>query len=118
MGIKPRRTRLVPPIETHSAHWGALSIGRADAPCELPLSTRRLWRLLEAGASCFNDATYTIQSELERQEQDAIVELHHVHLPHLANAGFIEWDQESKRIIRGPQFEDLHPHLVMLREQS
>ena len=27
-----------------------------DVESELPLPTRRRWRLLEAGASCFNDA--------------------------------------------------------------
>lgn len=58
-----------------------------------------------------------MQTWPERQKQEAIVTLHHTHLPHLANNGFIKWDPESNTVKKGPQFAELCPHLKVLRER-
>lgn len=41
--------------------------------------------------------------------------LYHKHLPHLADAGFIEWDRDTNTITRGPRFEDIEPLLELIR---
>jgi predicted transcriptional regulator len=45
------------------------------------------------------------------------VGLHHVHLPRLDEAGFVDWEEESEMIRKGHRFEEVRPHLELLREQ-
>ncbi len=42
--------------------------------------------------------------------------LYHVHLPKLAQANVIEWDQERGAIGRGSQYEDIRPLLELLTD--
>ena len=46
------------------------------------------------------------------------VTAHHVHVPKLADAEFIEWDRESGVIRRGPRFHDIEPVLTVLDEND
>lgn len=46
--------------------------------------------------------------------EEASTRLHHVHLPKLEEAGFIEWDPESGTITRGPRFDEIEPLLELL----
>ncbi|MFC4359713.1 hypothetical protein ACFO0N_17345 [Halobium salinum] len=39
--------------------------------------------------------------------KSTLVELHHVHLPTLAERGFVEWDADEDAVRRGPAFEGL-----------
>ena len=36
------------------------------------------------------------------------VELYHVHLPKLADAGVVEWNRETDEIAAGPRFDQAH----------
>lgn len=44
------------------------------------------------------------------------VSLHHIHLPKLAEYGFIEWDQDENSVARGPRFDEIRPYLELLDE--
>lgn len=44
------------------------------------------------------------------------IELHHTHLPHLDDAGFVDWERESGTVDRGPAFEEIRPLLELLDE--
>lgn len=44
----------------------------------------------------------------------ADTELRHVHLPALADAGFISWDSRTGTITRGPRFGEIVPLLVVI----
>lgn len=44
------------------------------------------------------------------------LEMHHTHLPQLADADYIEWDRDTDLVWRGPRFDDLRPLLEMLWE--
>jgi hypothetical protein len=44
------------------------------------------------------------------------VELCHIHLPKLAEAGYIEWDKTSRTIRCGPEFDEIEPLVTVLRE--
>jgi hypothetical protein len=46
------------------------------------------------------------------------LETHHVHLPKLVAAGFVDWDRTSHTIRRGPDFESLEPLLKLLVENE
>lgn len=41
-------------------------------------------------------------------------QLHHVHLPKLDEAGYVEWDREADVVSRGPMFEEIEPVLRVL----
>ncbi|WP_137283906.1 DUF7344 domain-containing protein [Halorussus salinisoli] len=41
-------------------------------------------------------------------------ELHNVHLPNLAEQGYIEWDAETQTIWRGPNFDEIAPLLRLV----
>ena len=42
------------------------------------------------------------------------VELYHTHLPKLAEAGYVEWDEEGHTIRRGPNFETISPLIRLM----
>ncbi|MDG5777483.1 hypothetical protein VB773_04205 [Haloarculaceae archaeon H-GB2-1] len=46
------------------------------------------------------------------------VQLHHVHLPKLADMGFVEWDDETGEVRCGPRFDLLEPVLDVLDEHE
>ena len=46
------------------------------------------------------------------------LQLHHVHLPKLADAGYIEWDVESGLISRGPSFESIMELLKLFEDHG
>ncbi len=50
------------------------------------------------------------------EEYDEFVShrLYHIHLPKLADAGFISWDHETGVITRGPRFEEVRPLIELL----
>lgn len=45
-------------------------------------------------------------------------ELYHVHLPKLADAGYIEWDRDDRTIRRGPNSDEIAPVLRLLHEHG
>ncbi|WP_265110420.1 helix-turn-helix domain-containing protein [Halosolutus halophilus] len=46
------------------------------------------------------------------------IELHHTHLPALADAGFINWDSQTGTITRGPRFGEIEPLLTLIDDQQ
>ena len=46
----------------------------------------------------------------------AAVERRHVHLPKLAEYGFIEWDRQANAVTRGPQFAEIEPMLRVVAD--
>ncbi|MFC4358412.1 ArsR family transcriptional regulator [Halobium salinum] len=43
-------------------------------------------------------------------------ELYRIHLPKLADAGYIEWNEDTETIRRGPNFEDIAPLLRLMHD--
>ena len=43
-----------------------------------------------------------------------VLEIHHRHLPKLAEADFIDWDREADVITRGPRFEEIAPLIELM----
>ncbi|WP_425504360.1 DUF7344 domain-containing protein [Salinilacihabitans rarus] len=46
------------------------------------------------------------------------VSMHHIHLPKLAEYGFIEWDRNDDLVMQGPHFDEIRPHLKLLAENQ
>lgn len=43
-----------------------------------------------------------------------VLEIHHRHLPKLADAGFIDWDRDADVITRGPRFDKIAPLIELM----
>lgn len=43
-----------------------------------------------------------------------VLEIHHRHLPKLAEKGFIDWDREADVITRGPRFDEIAPLIELM----
>lgn len=52
----------------------------------------------------------------EREEQSERIRLQHIHLPKLADCGFVDWNQGSDSVTRGPRFDELRPFLELCEE--
>lgn len=42
------------------------------------------------------------------------LELHHGHLPRLAESAFVDWDREENLIRRGPRFDEIAPLIRLM----
>ena len=51
-------------------------------------------------------------------DEDQTIAIQHVHLPKLANHGFIDWDQDAQSVTTGPQFGEIEPLLTVLSENQ
>ena len=49
---------------------------------------------------------------------DLFQTLRHRHLPHLADAGYIEWDRDTNIVTRGPRFEEVEPLLRLIENHQ
>ncbi|MDQ2049377.1 hypothetical protein RBH26_02645 [Natronolimnohabitans sp. A-GB9] len=59
-----------------------------------------------------------LSGQLEIPEADMeLIQNHHVHLPKLAEYGFIEWNPEDCLVARGPRFDELKPVLNRMENQ-
>ena len=45
-------------------------------------------------------------------------QLHHIHLPKLADSGFINWDSQTETITRGPRFREFELLLVLIDDHQ
>lgn len=45
-----------------------------------------------------------------------LLEIRLVHLPKIADYGFVEWDRDANIVTRGPQFDDLRPLLEIIAD--
>lgn len=52
----------------------------------------------------------------DRDDRTTEIELVHVHLPRLEDAGYVDWDREDGTVTRGPQFAEIEPLLEVLVE--
>ncbi|WP_115864892.1 transcriptional regulator [Halorussus litoreus] len=49
---------------------------------------------------------------------ERLVEMNHVHLPKLAEYGFVEWNREAHEVTKGPNFEEIQPLLELLEDHE
>jgi DNA-binding transcriptional ArsR family regulator len=63
-----------------------------------------------------------IDSDLDAVDDAALTEmrmaLHHVHLPKLAEAGYLEYDRDTHTIRRGPNFGEITPLLRLMADHE
>lgn len=72
---------------------------------------RRFVLLYLLDGAVTNESDLILIGEGTREVQ---TELRHIHLPKLAQSGFVEWDRSTGDIAPGPRFERIEPLLQML----
>lgn len=62
-----------------------------------------------------NDSpTVFADDENERDRINELIRMHHVHLPKLAEYGFIKWDRKNNEVRKGRAFDAIRPLLELL----
>jgi len=54
----------------------------------------------------------------QESETTVQIDLRHTHLPKLAEAGYIEWDQATGSISKGPRFDEIEPLLDLIERHA
>ncbi|WP_440991727.1 DUF7344 domain-containing protein [Haloarchaeobius baliensis] len=76
---------------------------------------RLLVALLDHNPQEGDDPQVPDDVRLGDEELDQLmIELRHVHLPKLAESGFVDWDRETNTIQTGPRFEEIRPLLELM----
>lgn len=57
-------------------------------------------------------------SEDESDAIERLVKMDHVHLPKLVEYGFIEWNEETHEVSKGPNFDEIRPLLELLNDHE
>jgi predicted transcriptional regulator len=66
-----------------------------------------------------DDAPVVIaDSDGEADAVDRLVTMQHVHLPKLVDYGFIEWNEETHEVSKGPKFDEIRPLLELLDDHE
>lgn len=68
--------------------------------------------VLEADKALLSEFLSTSQGDATVDK--AHIRLYYVHLPQLAEYGFITWDRETRVITKGPSFDDVKPLLELV----
>lgn len=80
---------------------------------------RLLAALLEHTPQHDDDTQVPADVHIEDEDREALqIEMRHIHLPKLEQAGFIEWDREANVIRTGPQFEETQPLLQLMYDHA
>ena len=61
-----------------------------------------------------DDSPTVIDPDGETDALERALAMDHVHLPKLANYGFIEWDRVENEVTKGPNYEEIRPLLELL----
>ncbi|MFB6184457.1 MAG: transcriptional regulator [Haloarculaceae archaeon] len=78
-----------------------------------PCRRRILFRLYEEHRN--TDAEWLEQDDFV-EFRDEWAELYHVHLPKLADEGYVRWDREQGTVTTGPHWEDIEPLLRVIED--
>jgi len=68
-----------------------------------------------------DDADTPILDDVQFADEDLKafkVQMQHTHLPKLAEAEFIEWDQETNTVRKGSRFEAIRPLLELMQNHA
>ena len=55
-----------------------------------------------------------VDDDNEKDEITELIRMKHIHLPKLAEYGFIAWDRTNNEVSKGPAFEEIRPFVELL----
>jgi hypothetical protein len=75
---------------------------------------RKLLRALLIHNPQDDDSVVINADESMDEEFTRLVEMQHIHLPKLEDYGFIDWNEKTNEVSKGPNFEEIRPLLELL----
>lgn len=79
-----------------------------------PKRRRLLFDLLEQAEGTESAAQCELASVFEYEDEESYIELVHIHLPKLADAGFVNWERGNRSVEPGPRWGDIKPVLSLI----
>ena len=70
------------------------------------------WEIAEANEDLLREHLSSSRA-VDGADED-LLRVRHVHLPKLADHGFVEWDRDAHVVARGPRFDEIRPLLELL----
>lgn len=81
------------------------------------LELSRASREMAEASDTFLEQYLSSDLELEGVDDD-LLRLHHVHLPHLTEHGYVEWSRDAGLVRAGPRFDEVRPLLELLADRQ
>ncbi|WP_435075565.1 DUF7344 domain-containing protein [Halorubrum sp. HHNYT27] len=80
---------------------------------------RLLIALLEHNPQDDDDTQTPVEATVEDGDLETLrVQMTHVHLPKMEDAGFIRWNREMNEVRKGPRFDEIRPLLELIHNHS
>lgn len=79
---------------------------------------RHILAILAEVESCEEDFVVTEFEPRATRSDEVTLSLYHTHFPILEEAGYIEWNRDTKIIRRGPAFDKIAPVLEILQSNQ
>lgn len=96
-----------------------LSLDRVLGVLASKYRRRLLVALLEHNPQDDDDPQIPDDVGIADEELDTLmIQMNHVHLPKLEEAGLIEWDRDTDSIRKGPDFDQIRPLLELMRNHA
>jgi hypothetical protein len=104
----------VPADETDS--HGGRSLDRAFDALRHPYRRRILLLVAEHNPRAEDEFAVDDLATDDDDRELLATDLYHVHLPRLAEAGYVEWNADVETIRRGPNFDEIAPLLALMHD--
>jgi len=65
-----------------------------------------------------DDSPVAVVGDGDADAVERLVSMEHVHLPKLADYGYIDWDRESHEVSKGENFDEIRPLLELLADHE
>lgn len=63
-------------------------------------------------------STFTDDADARDSDVEHRIAMEHLHLPKLTEYGFVEWNEDSHEVSRGPNFDEISPLLELLDDHE
>lgn len=94
--------------------WNGNPVNAAFTALSDPLRRRVLFQIYDLQGEAADEVEIDELIGGSEAAGDMLIKFHHIHLPKLESAGFIDWDPDTRAVRKGPHYEQVHPLLDLL----
>lgn len=79
---------------------------------------RRMILMMLRRASVIHETDVMVRGSRDEESEHVEIQLRHTHLPKLVKAGYITWNEDTREISKGPNFEEIEPLLELMETHA